>query len=71
VAVQTGPQDAQDSDDEQDGEGRVRADEGGDEERGHDVEGGRGGLGQRGEEAGRRSRGPAPSRSHCSTSDGR
>ncbi len=70
MAVQTGPHDAQDGDDEQDGEGHVGADEGG-EERGHDVEGGRGGLGQRGEEAGRRSRGPARSRSRCSTSDGR
>jgi len=54
VAVQTGPHDAQDGDDEQGGEGHIRADEGGGEERGHDVEGGRGGLGQRGEEGGDR-----------------
>jgi len=32
---------AQDGDDEQDGNGHIRADEGGGEERGHDVEGGR------------------------------
>jgi len=52
VAVQTGPCDAQDSDDEQDGKGHVGADEGHGEERGHDVEGGRGGMGQRGEGGG-------------------
>jgi hypothetical protein len=52
VAVQAGPHDAQDSDDEQDGKGRVRADEDGGEDGGHDVEGRRGGVGQRGEESG-------------------
>ncbi len=41
MAVQVGPHDAQDGDDEQDGEGRVRADEGGGEDRSHDMEGGR------------------------------
>jgi len=39
MTVQTGPHDAQDGDDEQDGEGYVRADEDGSEERGHDMEG--------------------------------
>jgi len=51
AAVGTGPYDAQDGDDEQDGEGDVRTDEGGGEDGGHDIEGGRGGMGQRGEEA--------------------
>jgi len=51
VAVQTRPHDAQDGGDEQDGEGHIGADEGGGEDRGHDVEAGRGSLGQRGEEA--------------------
>ncbi len=41
MAVQTGPHDAQDGEDEQDGNGHIHADEGGGEERGHDVEGGR------------------------------
>jgi len=41
----------QDGGDEQDGEGHVRADEGGGEDGGHDVEDGRGVMGQRGEEA--------------------
>jgi len=50
VAVQTGPHDAQDGAGEQDGEGHIGADEGGREERGHDREGGRGGMGQWGEE---------------------
>jgi hypothetical protein len=44
VAVQTRPYDAQDSGDEQDGEGYIHADEGGGEDGGHDVEGGRGGM---------------------------
>jgi len=52
MTVQTGPHDAQDGDDEQDGEGHIRADEGGGEDGGHDVEGRRGGMGQRGEQAG-------------------
>jgi len=52
MAVQTGPYDAPDGDDEQDGEGHVRADEGGGEDRGHDVEGCRGGMGERGEDGG-------------------
>jgi len=52
VAVQTGPHDAQDGDDEQGGEGYIAADEGGGEDGGHDVEGGRGGMDQRGEEGG-------------------
>jgi len=39
AAVQTRPHDTQDGDDEQDGEGHRRADEGGGEERGHDMEG--------------------------------
>jgi hypothetical protein len=41
VAVQMRPHDAQDGDDEQDGEGHIRADEDGGEDSGHDVEGGR------------------------------
>ena len=52
MAVQTGPHDAQDGDGEQDGEGHIGADEGGGEGRGHDVEGRRGGMSQRGEEGG-------------------
>ena len=44
AAVETRPYDAQDSDDEQDGEGYIHADEGGGEDGGHDVEGGRGGM---------------------------
>jgi len=52
VAVQTRPHDAQDGAGEQDGEGRVRADEGGGEHGRHDMEGRRGGMGQRGEEGG-------------------
>ena len=40
MAVQTGPHDAPDGDDEQDGNGHIHADEGSGEERGHDVEGG-------------------------------
>jgi len=52
VAVQRGPRDAQDGESEQDGEGHIGADEGRGEERGHDREGGRGGMGQRGEEGG-------------------
>ncbi len=35
VAVQAGSHDAQDGDDEQDGKGHIRADEGGDKGRGH------------------------------------
>ncbi len=50
VAVQAGSHDALDGDNEQDGEGHIRADEGNGEDGGHDVEGGRGGMGQRGEE---------------------
>jgi hypothetical protein len=52
VAVQAGSHDAQDGDNEQDGEGYIGTDEGGGEDRDQDSEGGRGGLGQRGEEAG-------------------
>jgi len=56
VAVETRPHDTQDGDNEQDSEGHVRADEGGGEDGGedggHDVEGGRGGMDQRGEEGG-------------------
>jgi len=52
VAVQTRPHDAQDGAGEQDGEGRVRADEGGGEHGRHDMEGRRGGMGQRGEQDG-------------------
>jgi len=47
-----GPDDAQDGDDEQDGEGHIGTDEGGGEGRSHDVEGRRGGMGQRSEEDG-------------------
>jgi len=50
AAVGTGAHDAQDGGDEQDGEGHVRADEGGGEDRCHDVEGRRGGMGERGED---------------------
>ena len=50
MTIETGPHDAQDSDSEQDGEGHVRADEGGGEGRRQVGEGGRGGRGQRGEE---------------------
>jgi len=52
VAVQRGPHDTPDGNDEQDGEGQIRADEDGGEDGGHDVEGRRGGMGERGEEAG-------------------
>ena len=52
MAVQTRPHDAQDGGDEQDGEGHVRADEDGGEDGGHDVEGRRGGMGQRSEKVG-------------------
>jgi len=55
VAVQTRPYDAQDDDDEQDGEGHGRADEGRGEDRGHGVKGWGGGMGQRGEEGDERS----------------
>ena len=41
VAVETGPHDAQDGDDEQDANGHIRADEDGGEDGGHDMEGGR------------------------------
>jgi len=51
-AGRAGPDDAQDGDDEQDGEGHVRADEGGGEDGGHDMKDGRGGMGQRGEDGG-------------------
>jgi len=61
VAVQTGPQDAQDGDDEQDGEGYIGADEGRGEDGGHDRKGGRGSLSQRGEQAGE---GTGESRAH-------
>jgi len=54
MTVQTRPHDAQDGDDEQGGEDHIAADEGGGEDGGHDVEGRRGGMGQRGEEAGER-----------------
>ena len=47
----TRPHDAQDGEDEQDGAGHVRADEGGGEDCGQDGEGGHGGMGERGEEA--------------------
>ncbi len=52
MAVQTGPHDAQDGNGEQDGEGHIHADEGGGEDGGHDVEGRRGGMGQRSEKVG-------------------
>ena len=55
MAVQTGPHDAQDDDDEQDGAGHGRADEGRGEDRGHGVKGWGGGMGQRGEEGDERS----------------
>ena len=55
MAVQTRPHDAQDGAGEQDGEGRVRADEGGGEGRRHDGEGRRGCMGQRSEEGDERS----------------
>ncbi len=55
VAVQTRPYDAQDDDDEQDGEGHGRADEGRGEDRGHGMKGWGGGMGQRGEEGDERS----------------
>jgi len=45
------PHDTQDGAGEQDGEGPIGADEDGGEGGGHDVEGCRGGVGQRGEEA--------------------
>ena len=57
----TRPHDAQDSDDEQHGEGHIAADEGGSEDRGQDGEGGHGGMGQWGEEAGE---GASESREH-------
>jgi len=41
VAVRTGPHDAQDGDDEQDGEGHIGPDKGRGEDGGHDVEGAR------------------------------
>ena len=41
MAVETGPHNAQDGDDEQGSEGHIGTDEGGGEERGHDMEGGR------------------------------
>ncbi len=50
MAVQTRPHDAQDGGDEQDGAGHVGADEDGGEDRSHDVEGRRGGVGERGDE---------------------
>jgi len=61
MAVQTGPHDVQDGDDEQDGEGHIGTDEGGGEGRSHDVEGRRGGMGQRSEEDGE---GAGESREH-------
>ncbi len=45
MAVQTGPHDAQDGDDEQDGEGHIGADEDGRQDGGQDGEGGGGGMG--------------------------
>jgi len=54
MAVRTGPHDAQDGGDEQHGEGHGRANEGGGEDGGHDVEDGRGVVGERGEDAGDR-----------------
>ncbi len=47
-----GPDDAQDGDDEQDGEGHIGTDEGRGEDRGQNGKGRRGGMGQRSEEAG-------------------
>ena len=47
-----GSRDAQDGDDEQDGEGHGRADEGGGEDGGHDVEGRRGVMDERGKDGG-------------------
>ena len=52
MAVQTGPHDVQDGDDEQDSAGHVGADENGGEDGGHDVEGRRGVMDERGEEGG-------------------
>ena len=55
MAIETGPHDAQDGDDEQHGEDHIAADEGGGEDRGHDSQGRGGGMGQRGEEGDERS----------------
>jgi len=52
VAVQRGPHDAPDGNEEQDGEDQRCADEDGGEDGGHDVEGRRGGVDQRGNEGG-------------------
>ena len=51
-AGRAGPDDAQDGEDEQDGKGHVRADEGGGEDCSQDGKGWHGGMGQRGEEGG-------------------
>jgi len=51
VAAWTRPYDAQDGAGKQDGAGHIAADEGDGEDGGHDVEGGRGGMDQWGEEA--------------------
>jgi len=61
MAVQTGPPDAKDGEDEQDGKGHVRADEGGGEDCSQDGKGWRGDMGQRGEEGGE---GASESREH-------
>jgi len=55
AAVGTRMHDAQNGDEEQDGEGHVRADEGRGEDRGQDGKGRGGGMGQRGEEGDERS----------------
>jgi len=61
MVSRAGSHDAQDGDDEQDGEGYVCADEDGGKDGGGDVEGGHGGVGQRGEEG---DEGAGESRAH-------
>jgi len=59
VAIWTGPHDAQDGGDEQDGAGYIGADKGDSEDRGQDRKGGRRaqGAGRRAQGAGRRAQG--------------
>jgi len=52
VAVRAGPDNTEDGDGEQGSQGHVGADESHGEDGGHDMEAGRGGMGQRSEEAG-------------------
>ena len=61
VAIWTGPHDAQDGGDEQDGAGYIGADKGDSEDRGQDRKGGRRaqGAGRRAQGAGRRAQGTA------------